>query len=164
MRHCSPESSTAGTILCFYIYQPDAHLTCLNKAFVKRQKNVNAIQGMLSKGINAELEPIRKPQFQPQGSSEKGPLFQLQIDPLRRKGLFPNSWDREPKARNWGGGRYLKHPVFARSEDIVPPSAHGTSTSMPFSHLFPASGTSLRRAPNFGAPSNASLAFVVFFL
>lgn len=35
----------------------------------KKEEKVNAIQGTVSKGINAELEPVQKPWLQQQGNS-----------------------------------------------------------------------------------------------
>lgn len=58
-----------------------------------KRTRVDAIQGMVSKGINADLEAEQKPWLQQQGNSAKGPiLLGLHRDPLGEKGWFPKKW------------------------------------------------------------------------
>lgn len=56
----SREQHSRNNLMFFYLL---AWCTSnlFKQGFCQTSKNVNAIQGMLSKGINAELEPIRKP-------------------------------------------------------------------------------------------------------
>lgn len=55
----------------------------------KKKKKVNAIQGMVSKGINAELEAEQKPCLQQQGNSAKGAHFPSVVQrSTMRKGLI----------------------------------------------------------------------------
>lgn len=97
MTHCSPENGPAGIIWwgLYLLAWCTSNLFKQSFCQMSKKKKVNAIQGMVSKGINAELEPVQKPWLQQQGNTAKGAHF---VSVMQRCILRP----RESQAsRGW---------------------------------------------------------------